>query len=136
MNNLQALQSLEQSIQQQKSDNEHIMQETTKESLKELNKSLTSSFNQKLNSIEREITNTLYRYQRDPVTFKWSNIVMSFLLGILTMMILSIVVWFAQIAPYQVPESKRATDRSGASYIYAPKDQTIEQEGHIYIRIR
>lgn len=115
---------------------EHLTKEILQERLNELDKNLTSSFNQKLDTITKKIENKLYQSDSIPLAFKWSNIAVSFLAGILTMIILSGIVWYQWIRPYQVSKemTKEATD--GTIYIDTSKAQILKQDDKIYIQIQ
>lgn len=59
MNNLEVLETLKQSIQQQSKENERIINETTERYLQTMNENLTNLFKQKMNTIENRFNEIL-----------------------------------------------------------------------------
>ena len=59
MRNLEVLETLKQSIQQQSRENERIINETTERYLQTMNENLTNSFKQKMNTIENRFNEIL-----------------------------------------------------------------------------
>ncbi|EHY0484708.1 hypothetical protein ACKWTZ_002003 [Campylobacter jejuni] len=149
MNNLEALKSLETYAQKKKAEQESINKEILNQSLNELNENLINSFNQKMSITEKQLENLTsdyreklensiekmekYNYKIQLMKFKISSLAMSFLVGMLTMMILSVVVWYLWIRPYQISKELTTKSNSGKIYIQMPKESVIVQDNYYYL---
>ncbi|MGW7785968.1 hypothetical protein SBK71_08855 (plasmid) [Campylobacter coli] len=147
MNNLQALQNLEKFAEKKKQEQKSITEEIMKKNLEDLNTSLKNSLALSLNSIEKQSEqlmsdyekklNNLFReiekkaYNLEPMKFKLSSLAMSFLVGMLTMIILLAIAWYLWIKPYQISKELTTTDSSGKVYLYIEKNR-VGQQGNFY----
>ena len=116
-----------------------------------MNENLTNLFKQKMNTIESRFSETLGHskesinkslseldkviYQNQPMRFKFSSLAMSFLVGMLTMTILSGIVWYQWIRPYQVSKNQTIKNNQGTLFIGIPKRNIIEQGDYYYYQI-
>ena len=119
--------------------------------MEELNQSLINSYNEKMSFIENKyenlisesnlkITQSLNKlektiYNHEPMKFKISSLTMSFLTGMLTMMILLMLVWYQWIRPYQIDESLTTKSQDGKVFLWIPKQQMSEQDNHYYLML-
>ena len=151
MNDLEALKSFKEYGEKRKQEQERISKEILKQSVSELNENLINSFNQKTSFIEKQLTELTSDYEKrisealnkieqtnynnEPMRFKFSSLAMSFLVGMLTMTILSGIVWYQWIRPYQVSKNQTIKNNQGTLFIGIPKRNIIEQGDYYYYPI-
>ncbi|MGQ2874764.1 hypothetical protein ABCS21_010560 (plasmid) [Campylobacter coli] len=100
-----------------------------REAINRANERLRKRISEALNKIEQ--TN----YNNEPMKFKLSSLATSFLVGMLTMMIFSMIVWWKWIEPYQINKGLTITDKVGNVYLWIPKEEMREQENHYFYLI-